>query len=52
VAARLGHSPSVCLGTYAHDFEELGAGAIDPEHAILAARLKLGGKRLLSRSAR
>jgi Phage integrase, N-terminal SAM-like domain len=49
VAARLGHSPSVCLGTYAHVFEELGAGAIDPEHAILAARLKLGAKQVFSR---
>ena len=52
VAARLGHSPSVCLGTYAHVFEELGAGAIDPEHAILAARLKLGAKQVLSRGFR
>jgi len=49
---RLGHSPSVCLGTYAHVFEELGAGAIDSEHAILAARLKLGAKQVLSRGFR
>jgi site-specific recombinase XerD len=48
VAARLGHSPSVCLGTYAHVLEELGAGAIDPEHEILAARLKLGAEQQLA----
>jgi integrase len=48
VAARLGHAPSVCLGTYAHVFDELGAGAIDPEHAILAARLKLGAEQVLA----
>jgi integrase len=52
VAARLGHSPSVCLDTYAHEFEELGAGTIDPEQAILAARLKLGAKQVLSRGLR
>jgi len=52
VAARLGHSPAVCLGTYAHEFEEFGSGTIDPEHAILAARLKLGAERVLARVLR
>jgi integrase len=39
VAAQLGHSPAVCLGTYAHVVAELeGAPRQSAEEAIMAAR--------------
>jgi integrase len=37
VAKWAGHSPQVCLGTYAHPFDTV-AERIDPEQAIRAAR--------------
>jgi hypothetical protein len=46
VAGRLGHGAAVTLSTYAHVIAELGAGVVDPEKAILAARLKLQARKL------
>jgi integrase len=41
VAKWAGHSPQVCLGTYAHLFDTL-TERIDPDHAIRAARYGTG----------
>ena len=40
VARRAGHSPTMCLSTYAHVFEEFEGRTIDLEAEILRARAK------------